>query len=421
VNLAEMLSYADIADLTRIAGAYGCSGGAMHSKHELIQSILAAAAQREVIETQLGGMTADDMRFLNSLLFENRSAYSLEELTARAAALAGSQPSEGTAEADPARQAPPPASRAAAGKPGPRKRRSQQAQPPPEPESGARSAISRFRRNGWLFCGVTPQTRFLFQVPDDMKRRLCEALERRFRQSLEVREEPPVYRDERGLIEDDIRAFLRFVRDNFVPLTTDGTIYKRQLQQLLGQLAVAEAVPARSGWRFGYGRHFREYPERFSLIYDYCASVNWIVEYPDRLELSDLGREQADQGMPVGAADVYRFWLRLYKGPVSNLAALVHWTARLCRSSWATLSSVKRVLHPLAKPYYYDTVDDVLERRVFGMLVHLGVLRMGRTDAGETVIRTTPQGLAAVSGGQAPAWDEPRAEDFAPDRPGWNR
>src|SRR5262245_13949368 len=85
MNLADMLVYADIAELTAIAETYDCTCSS-HSKNELIQSILSTVGRRDVIESRVSEMTAADLRFLNSLLFESRGSYSLEELKARALA-----------------------------------------------------------------------------------------------------------------------------------------------------------------------------------------------------------------------------------------------------------------------------------------------------------------------------------------------
>jgi len=61
------------------------------------------------------------------------------------------------------------------------------AEQPETAEDAARQTISRFKRYGWLFNGFSQQTRYLYQVPDDVKRRLCEALENRYSQRLDVR------------------------------------------------------------------------------------------------------------------------------------------------------------------------------------------------------------------------------------------
>jgi len=80
--LAEMLGYADIAQLMRIAEMYRleCDG---HSKHELMQSILSAALEKNRFEELLDRLSLEDERFLHSLLFDDRDAFSLEELLAR--------------------------------------------------------------------------------------------------------------------------------------------------------------------------------------------------------------------------------------------------------------------------------------------------------------------------------------------------
>jgi len=344
-------------------------------------------------------MRVEDMRFLNSLLFEQRAAYSLEELTARALL---ATPAEKAAEDG---AAPPRTALAASepqavpSKPAGRKRAKREEAPPPEPDYSARGAIARFKRFGWLFNGFSHQTRFLYHVPDDVKRKLCEAIDRRFRESLDVRGDPAAYRDERGLAESDIRALLTYVAQNDVPLTTDQVMYKRQLQQVLEQMNVAEAPPGRSGWRFGYGRRYRDYPDRFSLLYDYCCFESWLREQPGELRLTEEGAAVAAGAVRIDPAAIYRFWLKLYKGPIPNLNALVQWVSRLA-AEWTTVASLERILLPLIRPYYYDTPHDVLNRRVLGSMLHLGLLKWGETDGGDTVVRMTPQGRQIVAGNE---------------------
>ncbi|CAM3944633.1 hypothetical protein COLU111180_15850 [Cohnella lubricantis] len=412
MNLADMLCYADIEQLTRIADTYRCECSS-HSKNELIQTILTTVQRRDVLESQVEDMSLEDMRFLNSLLFEQRAAYSLEELTARAML---ATPLDKTTDNQAAESPKPSMSSSAslmetgsekpskskpeASKQAGRKRaKREEAQLPPEPEHSARSAIARFKRFGWLFNGFSHQTRFLYHVPDDVKRKLCEAIDRRFRDSLDVRGEPIAYRDERGLAESDARALLGYVAQNDVPLTTDHVMYKRQLQQVLELMNVAEAVPGRSGWRFGYGRRYRDYPDRFSLLYDYCCYENWLHERPEELVVTEDGGQVAADAVRIDPAAMYRFWLKLYKGPIPNLNALVQWVSRLA-ADWTTISSLERILLPLVRPYYYDTPRDVLNRRVLGSMLHLGLLKWGEMEDGEAVVRMTPQGRQIVAGNE---------------------
>ncbi|MCD9021180.1 hypothetical protein [Cohnella silvisoli] len=389
MNLADMLCYADIAELTRIAETYDCTCSS-NSKNDLIQTILTTVQRREVMESRVGEMTGNDLRFLNSLMFENRSAYSLEELKARAL---GGEPIK--VEQTAISKAEIPALKTAGSRS--RKGKNTAPPPPPGPDESARLAISRLKKFGWLFNGFSQQTRYLYQVPEDVKTRLREVLEKRYRSSLVFTEEPPAYRDERSLIMDDIVHFLRYVRDNEIAVTADGVMYKRQIAQALELFSVNETIPNRGGWRFGYGRHFRDYPDRFSLLYDFACHQGYIVEEPERLTLTVEGRRLADGLENPDPTKLYRFWLRLYKGPIPNLTTLTQWVMRLS-SDWVTVDSLYQILQPLVRSYYYDTQRDILERRVLVMLMHLGIVRWGEMTDGVSVIRITPQGVMLISG-----------------------
>ena len=287
MNLADMLCYADIAELTAIAQTYDCTCSS-HSKNELIQSILSTVGRRDVLEMRVGEMTSAELRFLNSLLFESRGSYSLEELKARAlsgdtaigTALVSDKPqaADVNVPANPAKT-----TRS-------RKTKSKDPASPASPEDIARRAIARFKRFGWLFNGFSQQTRYLYQVPEDVRTKLSDALERRYRTMLDVREEPPVYRDEGMLMLDDLLQLLKFVRDNDLPITSEGVLYKRQIGQLIELMSVNETIPTRGGWRFGYGRHFRDYPDRLSFLCDFAFYHKLIDEGPDRLTITEIGR-----------------------------------------------------------------------------------------------------------------------------------
>jgi hypothetical protein len=396
MNLAEMLCYADIAELKRIADAYDCPSSS-HSKNELIQTILSTIQRRDIMESRVGQISGSDLRFLNSLVFENRSAYSLEELKARA--LEPDAPRTGQTAGHSVAVTIPVAPAASEGR---RKRlrgkQTEEAPPPPGPEEKARMSISRFKNYGWLFNGFSQQTRTLFQVPEDVKSRLCEALERRYQASLLHLDEPQAYRDERSLLAGDVVHFLRYVREQDIPITSEGVMYKRQLAQAMERLSVEEALPTRAGWRFGYGRHFRDYPDRFSLLYDFVHYEGYIAELAEgRLTLTPEGLAIANGLVKPDPAQMYRFWLRLYKGAIPNLVSLAQWVSRLS-GQWVTIASLSQVLLPLIRPYYYDEPKDILDKRILRMLMHLGVLRWGKTDDGIEAIEVTPQGRTLVAG-----------------------
>lgn len=351
MNLADFLCYADIRQLSRIAETCGCDCDG-HSKNELIQAILSTVLRRDWMDRLVAGMSTADLRLIHTLLFEKREGYSLEELTARAMQAVRDEAGEVAGEEAP----------------------------------DSRALIAEFRHRGWLFNGYSQKTKYLMLVPEDLKRLLIDAIGRRFARSLRTTDEPSAYRDEHGLLQDDLPVFLRFVRDNDVPLTADGVIYKRMLGQLLDGLSVKEEPLGRVGFRFGYGRKFRNYPDRFSFLYDYCYYTGLIAEEDGELALTEAGLARASGEKREPLWPMVRLWLRLYKGPIPNIVALTHWTLALT-GKWVTVESLAEVLGPLVKPFYYDRPETVLEKRIIRMLMHLGLLQLGEHDTGGTVVR----------------------------------
>lgn len=383
MNLAEMLCYADIDQLNHIAQNYACEGG-RHSKHELIQAIMAVVNRRESLEERVSAMDEDELRFLNALLFEKRATFSLEELKARAIGTAAIGKITDLAMAGV------PAAMTEAGAPEAANLNANQTH-------AARQAIARFKHYGWLFNGFSHHTKHLYQVPEDVKRTLREVLEIKYRSHLVLRDEPPVYRDEKGLLLSDLHVFLRYVRDHEVLLAADGVIYKRQLQQILALMSVPEQVPEKTdGWRFGYGRRFPDYPDRLSFLYDYAYRASLVVEQDGRLLASERGRWAAEDETRPHLSEFYSFWLRLYRGPIPNVAVLAQWVIRLC-DNWTTVNSLYDAMRPLIRPFFYDLELDILQRRVLKMMMHLGLVYAGISAMGEDVVKAAAAASAVVS------------------------
>jgi hypothetical protein len=359
MNLADMLSYADIHELSRIANTYECECNG-HSKNDLIQSILSTALRREIFERHVQNLKLEDLRFLNSLLFDPRNAFSMEELIARVG---------------------------------------QSRFPKQDDEDwNPREMIIKFKRLGWLFNGYSQQTKYLFHVPKDLKKRFSDVLSSQFKSELQVTKEPGVYRDEQMLIVDDIHNFLTYLsQQEEVLLTTEGTMYKRQLQQILDRLSVQEEMVSKGAWRFGYGRMFKEYPNRFSLIYDYCYYHQLISEHAQTLRLTELGKTRLQEGRKENFAGVYRFWLRLYKNPIPNVQVISQWIDRL-GGQWVTTSSLGEVLCKLIKPFYYDTSESIFEQRILQMMMHLGLIRIGEDEKQGKVVQVTKLGSSVIQG-----------------------
>ncbi|MDR6884471.1 hypothetical protein J2X61_006273 [Bacillus sp. 3255] len=359
MNLADMLSYADIHELSRIAHTYECECNG-HSKNELIQSILSTALRREIFEKHIESLNIEDIRFLNSLLFDSRNSFSIEELIARVQQSRFHK--EESAEWNP------------------------------------RDMVVKFKKLGWLFNGHSQQTKYLFHVPHDLKRKFSDVLTGQFKQRLHVTGEPGVYRDEQMLLIDDISHFLTYLSQaQEIPLTADGAMYKRQLQQILDRLSVQEEMVTKGAWRFGYGRMFKEYPNRFSFLYDYCYYRQLIIEHGQSLRITEEGKARLQEGKKESLADVYKFWLRLYKNPIPNIQSMVGWVERLS-GQWVTAASLSDVLCKLVKPFYYDSSESIVEQRILQMMMHLGLIRIGEDQVNGAVVQVTKLGAKVIQG-----------------------
>ncbi|PCL94746.1 hypothetical protein [Paenibacillus lautus] len=372
MNLADMLTYADIGQLSNIANHYDCDAK-RNSKHELIQSILSKLGRREFFEEQVSSLSPSDLRFLNNLVFDTRTGYSLEELTAAIRHTADLEEKEDKASSN---------KKAAGAK-----------------TESPREAVARYRRSGWLFNGFTHSTKYLFQVPSDLKERFRDVLRERLHQNLQrLPHDPEAYRDEQGLAAEDLKLILKYVGGHDIELNQEGFMYRRNQQQLMSTLHISEPLITKGAWRFGYGRSCIEYPDRFALLYDYAYAKKWIRENHARLILSETGASFLEEGNQVSVIQIFRFWLRLYKGAIPNISSLVYWISQ-CARDWVTAASLYESLGWLIRPFYYDSPQNILEQRIIRMLMHLGMLRIGESQSMGTSYKMTALGLKAAEAG----------------------
>lgn len=356
MNIADMLSFTDIKQLGRIAEHYNCDCSP-NSKRELIQAILMTINQREIHEQIIDSSSIYDLRFLNSLIFEQRNSFSIEELIARA------ELAMFTNEHD--------------------------------DSWNPRDVIVEFKKRGWLFNGYSQNTQHLFQVPQDLKQRFSDVLADRFERTIVKVAEPDFYKDEQSLLQDDVHHFLAFVAEQDIMLTAEGSMYKRQLMQLIDRLTVKETIVEKEAWRFGYGRKFKHFPNRLSYLYDYCYSQRYIMEDKQRLQLTDKGQQRLSVQVKEDVRAMYRYWLQLYSKPIKNLTSFVYWISKLAEQ-WVTASSLAHILCLYIKPYYYDTAQTIFEKRIMQMMLHLGLISIGHDHDYGYVVRMNTLGQRIV-------------------------
>lgn len=403
MNLADMLSFADIHQLNRIASYYACECNT-NSKRELIQSILDKMNRRDVFEKHVEQLPVEEIRFLNSLLFDPRDSFALEELLARAQISRFDAPKpENRTEANldilsaaalDLRQ-----QKGSAAK----RVRKKEKRPVPSEEKAVspRDMVLKFTHQGWLFHGYSNQTKYLYQIPSDLKRRFGESLKKKFQKQLHVINEPAAYRDEQWLLLEDVRTFLRYLYHRPVELNAEGAMYKRSQMQVLDSFHVKEEPVGKGGWRFGYGRRIKDYPNRFSLIYDYCYYNDLIAEEGRELLLTARGEAFVAEGRMPDPREMYQFWLKLYKNPIPNIQSIVQWIERLA-TGWVTVDSLASVLTKLIKPYYYDTPESILQNRIIRMMMHQGLVKIGEEAQAGSVVQMTKLGSGIVRGVYVP-------------------
>ncbi|MFC6332267.1 hypothetical protein ACFP56_06495 [Paenibacillus septentrionalis] len=367
MNLSDMLSYADISQLSSIAKQYGCECNG-HSKHELIQAILVNVQRKEVITQSIDRLQLEELRFLNFLLFENLKAYSLEDLLALLQQCRFDiNVQEKTIEA---------AAVAASGKQRTKRRKKIDEQVVPEP----REMIARFKSQGWLFNGHSGHERYMFHVPSDFKLRYRQHLLAIMQRQIDYCESPATAIDESGKLVQDMKMMLDYIQKHEPNAAADGVIHRRAVLQLNEASSIKEELPGKGAWKFGYGKGFGELPERLTLIYDYLWSKRLIHLDEDRIKLKEPDLLSESDAEEMKAMIVH--WMKRYRTPIPNIRALVYWLIMLS-SSWCSLASIERVLLPYIKPYYFDSASDVLHKRLVKPLKHFGMLQTAEhTEAG---------------------------------------
>lgn len=352
MRLSECLNSSDIDTLRRIAEAYrfDCSKS---SKNALMQEIITHFRNRQFIAGALEEMPDAAFReAVSQLMLDNRQEFSREEVLAllrRAGRM----------------------------------------------EDGADLKwMARMMNEGWLFRLNSKGGRQFYFIPEDLRRTIRDYLSVNLQSRVEVAEGTPiVYRDENLALVRDTAAFLQYVRSHDVRITKDGTILKRTQQEILSLLEIKEEALGKVSWRFGYGRRFHEYPDRFALIYDYCYHCGLIVETAEgSLQTGDKLGDSLKRGEKERLEDVFRYWRLLYRRPIPQLKLCIATLAQAAKDGWVLVDSMNQLLSAYVQDYYFDKVPALIEQRICNMLVHLGLLAHGQLADGTAVIKVTALG-----------------------------
>lgn len=365
MNLAECLSNADISTLRMIADTYDLSCS-RHSKLALMQEILFLFRSRTfVAESFLDWKKGYEEVFLR-LGLESRQLYSSEELTGMF-------------------------------------RRSQ---------NDVTAGLDVGVRHGWLYPTTRESGRLQYCVPREIHEVVQDETVRAFYADvLQSEVSPLTYHEADYALQRDTDLFLQYLSRHEVQLTTGGSMYKRHLEKILQLLEVTEA-PLDGGWRFGYGRRFYDYPDRFALIYDYAYANQLIEEGRDGI-LRPTDGVSDWQLMPQAGRQrsLLQFYIGSYRRPIPRLPQIVRMMSLASPQMWVSSDSFLASCGDLVSEYYYDSREAVWHSRILTMLGHLGIIRYGEDENGKTWFQMTKLGqelltpgtVAAVSEGQQDA------------------
>lgn len=349
MKLTDCVISADIQTLQRIAKRYELSC-LLHSKHSLIQEILYTFRNRDFVEREATKWRETWGSVFVRLCLDNRSVFSMEEI-------------HGVFQVE-------------------------------ETSTRLDAALA----DGWLFPITQANGRPAYQIPEELSAAIQNALLDHFlEQTLNVVDDPLIYRDEEYAMVRDLEVFLEYVLHHDVQLTSDGAMYKRYQTQILSLIEVEEEV-LDGGWRFGYGRRCHDYPDRFALLYDFSFQ-HGLIEETATGYLRTTNETSIWRNLSLGQRQrqILQFYVSLYRRPIPRLPQIIQIIAGIS-PDWVEANSFYLALSELVNQFYYDEPINVWHTRIVKMLMHLGVVRVGEDEIGQKWFQMTVLGQQLVSG-----------------------
>lgn len=239
-----------------------------------------------------------------------------------------------------------------------------------------REMLERALEKGWLF-RVRNQHNERFILPDEVRKQWRLLVFQGIQGMRKEEIEGGAIYDGTHHMARDLEILVHYLQNNPVPFSKNGCMYRKHIMHLIHLFHIPEELPA-EGWRFGYGRRFREYPDRFALIYDYTYHREWIREdaMTGIVILTEQGHQFIQEGINYEqlTKDLFSFWLLSYRRAIPNIENLVRSISLLCQNKWVKERDLVEQLLPFTSGFYYDTPEDVLKKRIITMLSYFGFL-----------------------------------------------
>lgn len=229
--------------------------------------------------------------------------------------------------------------------------------------------LSKVMNIGFLF----PCSNYRYSIPHELKRQTIEVFKQPFKDQ-ELFISFAGGRKKTIHILNDLLSFIDYVTNTPLLLTKNGSIYKKDFNGIMNFFDIKEELPTEQ-WRFGYGRRFYQYPDRFSLLYDFCFKSKWIVEEDGYLRVTKKAEELNDLSVSDLLNGLLNYWMKLYKGPVPLTPVLFKVVTEVLEECHAIEEDIFiEYLSPFVEDYYYDTRGIIIKTRLLTMLEHFQIL-----------------------------------------------
>ena len=339
MRLMECLNQSDMKQLTWIAKHHQLSAPS-YSKNAILQELLSKFTEPDYLSTRVHQSQIPLQTVIRELAIHGRDSYAKDELSPVIRRILSALKIE---------------------------------------QSSSQEIIMALIHEGLLFEMHSTFGR-MYIFPEDLWKKINILTTKEIRAaSLAIDQMPVIVRDDGTAIARDTASLLFFCAKNPQRLTLDGSLYKRAQQQIMQLFEIKEELlPERTGWRFGFHPHFRNYPERFALIYDFLStSETWIEKNSDLLV-----EEGASQALLMISEEkrtelIFRYYLQVYRSAIPHLLRIINKIGEMTRGGWVMDQVIRSEIVPWVNEYFYETKDNMIHQHILRMLVYLGFLKEG--------------------------------------------
>lgn len=215
-----------------------------------------------------------------------------------------------------------------------------------------------------------------YTIPSQLKQVIIRLFKKPFIESALYGPESP--NDETTTIKlvEDLLTFVDYVADKPLSLTKAGSLHKKDYLLLMKKFEVQEELPNEQ-WRFGYGRRFYHYPDRFSLLYDYCFKNGWTIEEDGQLKVTKKISQLEKMTVTDLMNGLIRYWLKLYKRPVPTIGFLYSFVIDILNEIDTIEESVfVDYLKSFVEEYYFDDAEKIIKARLLKMLEQFQLIKV---------------------------------------------